>query len=185
MLGWAHVARYYGIESNGGFKNGSIRQCSLIFGMEHTLYYQVLFLSRKIVEEKIIYKLGFKCERIKISYILLFTGMFLLIFTCALQIWSLQKLSVPGLAAVRNSFLFWCCVMLWLACTLFIVYFSPFCVWICICLAWRAYLTFWNLFVSETERRELLLVIPCCIINYVYTSHVNLHIMRQCLKSWE
>ena len=33
------------------------------------------------------------------------TGMFLLIFTCSLQIWSLQKLSVPGLAAVRIKFI--------------------------------------------------------------------------------
>ena len=28
-------------------------------------------------------------------------GMFLLIFTCMLQIWSLRRTSVPGLAAVR------------------------------------------------------------------------------------
>ena len=48
----------------------------------------------------------FFTDTIKSGNILIFTGMFLLIFTCSLQIWSLRQLSVPGLAAVRKDFLF-------------------------------------------------------------------------------
>ena len=48
-------------------------------------------------------------------------GMFLLIFTCMLQIWSLRRTSVPGLAAVRIA-LYINLINLYRSCLLLFVY---------------------------------------------------------------
>ena len=48
-------------------------------------------------------------------------GMFLLIFTCILQIWSLRRTSVPGLAAVRAVF-YINLIILYRLCLLLFVY---------------------------------------------------------------
>ena len=55
-------------------------------------------------------------------YIMIFgIGMFLLIFTCMLQIWSLRRTSVPGLAAVRMV-LYINLINLYRSCLLLFVY---------------------------------------------------------------
>ena len=90
---------------------------------------------------------------------LLFLGMFLLMFTCILQIWALRKLSVPGLAAVRNrSYVLADC---W----------PSFMSFIFICLWSAGRFRWWTLFFVVWRLDSCHLY---CIINCLWMSHVYL-----------